>query len=194
MKNFWITFSASILFLTACKQKNKEETKEPFFPVISFLQSQVANIDTSLYSIRKINILDSAHSDTTYVKRDEFRGLAKEFLELPDLMSKKYKDRFTEEKQYDESMNTVIIRYIPRDPEKEEIQKEEVLIIPNHASGDHVKNIIIEKVISNRDGYLQKYFLWQVDKSFQITTTTQKPGQPEQTSTMKVSWNEKDEE
>jgi hypothetical protein len=194
MKNFWIAFSASILFLTGCKQKKKEETKEPFFPVISFLQSQVANIDTSLYSIRKINILDSAHSDTIYVKRDEFRGLAKEFLELPDLMSKKYKDRFTEEKQYDESMNTVIIRYIPKDPEKEEIQKEEVLIAPNIATGDQVKNIIIEKVISNKDGYLQKFFLWRVDKSFQITTTTQKPGEPEMTSTMKVSWNEKDEE
>ena len=67
---------------------------------------------------------------------------------------------------------------------------QEVLITPNIATGDKVKNIIINKVINNKDGYLEKQFLWQVDQSFQITTITQAPGQPEKTITVKLLWNE----
>lgn len=33
---------------------------------------------------------------------------------------------------------------------------------------------------------------WQMDKSFQITTISQKPGQPEKTKIIKVTWNEQD--
>ena len=91
-------------------------------------------------------------------------------------------------------MNRVILSYKPKDPDKEEIQKEEVLITPNIATGDKVNSIIIDRLVSNRDGFLQKKMLWQVDKSFQVTTTTQKPGQPELTTTMKVTWNEKNDE
>jgi hypothetical protein len=36
--------------------------------------------------------------------------------------------------------------------------------------------------------------LWQVDKSFQVTTTAQKPGQPETTTIMKISWGENEDE
>ena len=32
--------------------------------------------------------------------------------------------------------------------------------------------------------------LWKVDESFQVTTTKQLAGQPETTSTIKVIWNE----
>jgi hypothetical protein len=193
MKNDRILFMAIILFLPACKQKEKEE-KEKFFPVLSFIKSQVAEVDTSLYSIKKITILDSLHSDTVFVKRDEFRGLARDFLDLPDITERKNKDHFIEENRYDETMQRVIISYKPKDPDKEEIQKEEVLIKPDIATGDKVKNIIIERVVSNKDGYLHKYLLWQVDQSFQVTTTTQKPGQPESATTLKVTWNEKDDE
>jgi hypothetical protein len=193
MKNYWIVFPAILLFLPACKQKEKED-KEKFFPVLSFIKSQVAQVDTSLYSIKKITILDSLHSDTVYVKREEFRGLARDFLDIPDITERKNKDHFTEEKMYDETLKKVIISYKPSDPEKEEIQKEEVLITPDIATGDKVNNLIIESLVSNKDGYLHKYMLWQVDQSFQVTTTTQKPGQPESTTTIKVTWNEKDDQ
>lgn len=186
-----------LFFVVACNQKKGSDVngkqKEDFFPVLSFIKSQVAQIDTSLYSIKKIVYIDSVHSDTTFVPREEFRNLATDFLNIPDLSEKKYKTRYKEEKLFDETLNRVIISYTPQNADKEEVQQQEILITPD-PSGDKVNSIIIDRVISNKDGFLEKKMLWQVDKSFQITTTSQKPAQPEITSTLKVSWNEKEEE
>lgn len=95
---------------------------------------------------------------------------------------------------FDESMNRVIFSYRPVNPSKEEIQGQEVLISPNLASGDKVTSIIIDRVISDRNGYLEKNLLWQVDQYFQVTTTEQKPGEPEKVTIVKVTWNEAEEE
>ena len=103
---------------------------------------------------------------------------------------KKIAARFKEETLYDEMLNRVIITYIPENPAKEEIQEMELLVTPNAATGDKVNNIIINVMISDKDGFLQKNMLWQMDKSFQVASVSKKPGQPETTSTMKVTWNE----
>jgi hypothetical protein len=181
---------AGILFLTlcACKQKKQEDKSESFFPVLSFLKSQVAHVDTSFYTIKKINYIDSAHTDTVYVKREEFRGLAKDFLDLPDLSDKKFKKIYTEEKLYDASLNRVILTYKPLDPDKQEIQKQEVLITPDEAAGDQVRSFIIDRIMVSKDSSVQKRMLWQADQSFQVTTISQKPGQPERIYTLKVTW------
>jgi len=132
--------------------------------------------------------------DTEYIRREQFRELARDFLSLPDLADAKTGKRFTEEKHYDETMNRVMINYRPKDPAKEEIQKQDVLITPNPAVGDRISSIITEKVVSNRDGYIQQNLLWRADKSFQVVTILQKPGQPETTTNIKVIWNEDKEE
>jgi len=178
----------------ACKTKKKEKpASERFFPVLSFIKSQIALVDSSLYSIRKIVYIDSTQTDTIYCTREQFRDLSSDFLAIPDLAASEYEDRFKEEKQFDEMLNRVIITYFPLEPDKEEIQKEEVLIQPD-VSGDKVKSIIIDHFINNRDSSVQKRMLWQVDHSFQVTTTRQLPGQPETSSIFKVIWNEDDNE
>jgi hypothetical protein len=188
-----IFFAAILLSCLACKSKKKEEPgKEKFFPVLSFIKSQVAHVDSSLYSIRKIIYVDSTRNDTIYFKREQFHDLAADFLSLPDLSSSKYEDRFKEEKQFDETLNRVIITYQPLEPGKEEIQRQEVLIQPG-PSGDKVTSIIIDYFINNKDSSVQKRMLWQVDKSFQVATMRQLPGQPETNSTLRVIWNEDDQ-
>ncbi len=193
MKYLLIFLSAILLMPSACKQK-KIENNEKFFPVLSFIRSQVVSVDTSLYSIKKIVYTDSLNSDTEYIKREAFRVLAKDFLDIPDIADKKSSSRFVEERSFDETLNRVILSYKPIDPDKEELQKQEVLITPDVATGDKVTSIIIEKVISDSNGFLQKNMLWQVDQSFLVTTTRQKPGQPETITTLKVTWNERDNE
>ena len=196
MKKCICFLSMFLLLVSSCKQRKNVESnkdqKESFFPVLSFIKSQVAHIDTSLYPIRKIVVTDSAHSDTIFVPREDFRSLAKDFLDIPDLTDKKYKDRYKEEKLFDETLNRVIISYKPQNPDNEELQKQEILIAPD-PSGDKINSIIIDRVISNRDSFLQKSMLWQVDKSFQVTTIAQKPGQPETTTIMKVIWDDKED-
>jgi len=192
-RNKFLLAGILFLILIACNQKKQDDKSEKFFPVLSFLQGQIADIDTSLYSIKKIVYTDSLHSDTTWIKREEFRGLAKDFLAIPDISGKKYKKNYTEEKLYDESLNRVILSYKPLKPDNAEIQKQEILITPNIATGDKVSSIIIEQLISNKDSSVQKNMLWRVDQSFQVTTISQKPGEPETVYTMKVTWNEVDE-
>jgi hypothetical protein len=184
------------ILLTGCKGEKKEDDKneKSFFPALSYIKSQVAHVDTSLYSIKRIVFYDSTRIDTFFIHRDSFRILAADFLSLPDISEKKYRKRFTEESMFDESMNRIILSYRPVNPSKEEIQGQEVLISPNLASGDKVTSIIVDRVISDRNGYLEKNLLWQVDQYFQVTTTEQKPGEPEKVTIVKVTWNETEEE
>ena len=194
-KNLFLLIIISALLLPgACKQKKKEKPAEDrFFPVLSFIRSQVAHIDTSLYPIRKLVYVDSTRTDTLFVKREQFRELASDFLRLPDLSDSKFEDRYIEKKTFDTTLNRVILILEPVKPEKEEIQRQEVLIRPDN-TGDRVTSIIIDYLLSSKDSLVQKRMLWQVDKSFQVITTRQLPGQAETITASKVIWNEENDE
>jgi hypothetical protein len=189
MKKYFVLFLPCIFAMPSCKSKKKEPEKK-FVSVLSLIKKQVAHVDTSLYSIVKITNTDSLPADTTFIPREEFREAAKDFLTIPDLSDEKVAKRFKEQTMFDETMKRAIITYTPEDPGKEEIQKQEFLVTPNIATGDKVNNIIIDRVISNRDSFMQKNMLWQMDKSFQVVTILQKPGKPETTTTLKVIWND----
>ena len=189
MKKYNVFLLSVMLVIAACHTKKKVPEKK-FISVLSLIQSQVAQIDTSLYSIIKIINTDSLPGDTTYIPREEFRATAKDFLSIPDLSDKKVAERYKVETLFDKTINRVIITYTPENPDKEEVKKQELLVTPSVANGDVVNDIIINQVISNRDSFMQKNMLWQMDKSFQVATTIQKPGKPEKTTTVKVTWNE----
>ena len=190
MKPFLNTFFASLVLLSAvsCKQKEKD-SREKFFPVLSYIQSQVADIDTSLHSIYKLVYVDSLRTDTFYIHRESFREEAKDFLSIPDISDSKYRDRYTEDKRFDETIDRVVLTYIPLKPEKEEIQRQEVLI-KQDPTGDKVTNIIINSVVNTRDSSVQKRLLWKIDESFQVIITKQLVGKPETTSVAKVIWSD----
>ena len=186
--------SLVLLLCISCKQKKKgKPANEQFLPVLSFIKTQVAQVDTSLYAIRKVVFVDSTKSDTVYYKREQFRELASDFLRLPDIASPDYDGRYKEESQFDETLNSVILTYLPVDPEKETIQRMQVMIPPDNSVGK-ISSISIDYAVNNRDSSVLKRMFWQVDKSFQITTIRQLPGQPETTSTYKVIWNEEENE
>jgi hypothetical protein len=189
MKKIVVLLLIILTAIPACKTIKKGPEKN-FISVLSLIKSQVAHVDTSLYSIIRIEQSDSFPGDTTYIPREEFRGAAKDFLSIPDLSDKKVAKRYKEETIFDQTMNRVVISYTPENPAKEEIQKQELLVTPNAATGDQVNNIIINRVISNRDSFMQQNMLWRMDKSFQVVTTLQKPGKPEKITTLKVTWNE----
>lgn len=189
MKTYLFFWPCLLLVTFSCKQKPKEEEKK-FISVLSLIEKQVAHIDTSLYAITRVVYTDSLHSDTDYISRENFRSVAKEFLEIPDLSEKKVAKQYMEETRYDELLNRVIITYTPINSDDGEIKKQEIQVTPDLANGDKVNNILINRVINNRDGFLQKDMLWQIDKSFQVVTTTRQPGQPEKITTTKVTWNE----
>jgi len=166
--------------------KGKKQPGRVFSGTI-LIQSQVADIDTSLHSIRKLVYVDSLRTDTIYIPREQFREAAKDFLSIPDISSSNYEDRYKEEKQFDETLNRVVLTYTPLKPEKEEIQRQEVLIKPD-PSGDKITNIIINQVIHTKDSSVEKKLFWKVDESFQVLNTKQLKGQPETNTTIKIVW------
>lgn len=179
------------LLLAGCGSKPAEETKG-YISVQSIIEKQVAHIDTSLYVIKKIIFIDSLHNDTIDIHRKDFRAVAKDFLEIPDLSDPKVSKRYKEENRYDSLIKRVVITYTPLNPKKEEIQKQEMLVSQEIGidGNNKVTGIIIDRVRNNKEGYFSQNMLWRLDKSFLITTTTQKPGEAEVISTIKVTWNE----
>jgi len=190
MKISLFAFVACII-LFSCKTKESGPEKN-YVSITSIIRGQVAAVDTSLYSIKRLDLIDSSRTDTSFIPREQFRGLAKDFLDLPDIANKENRDGFREETRFDDMMNTVVITYLPLNPANTVVQREEVLISPNPA-GDKIKSIIVDYLLNSKDSIVQKRMLWQVDRSFQVTTIKQMAGQDELIRTMKVVWNEPEE-
>ena len=66
------------LLCGGCKQN-----KNDVFPVMDFIKSQIADVDTSVYPIMRLVPLTDTTYDTTYVKRDDLKCLQKTFLKRP---------------------------------------------------------------------------------------------------------------
>lgn len=183
-------FLLAVILILSCKNKknnNGEAEDGSFFPVLSFIKSQVADVDSSVYRIIKIVHQDST-ADTAFLKREEFREAAKDFLSIPDISSQKLKDQYIETKLFDEDLEQVVLNYMPKEPDKE-ITRQEVMIKPGN-DGDKVKSIFIDRVNSNDDSTVHKILFWQVDKRFRTVTITQAPNKPEKKETIEVVWND----
>lgn len=188
MNKLLLALILSCTLVYSCKsKKNEEEQPANYFPVLSFLKSQVLNVDTSFYRITKVQ-KENGHTDTSLIKREEFKKFAKDFTAIPDISSDDLKDEYTETKLYDEAINRFILSYTPKEGDAE-IQRQDITISPSGDSSK-VETIYIDWLIDRGDSIVQKKMFWQMDKSFQVITSISKPGQPERLKTIQVSWNQ----
>lgn len=186
MKSLWV-----ILFLTAfvfaCSNKKKKQaTDEEFFPVVTYLRGQAAQMDSSLATIMKIEKLQNGRPDTTYIKREEFKFYAKEFLDLPDISSAKLKDDYTVTNMYDDLLNAYIFTYTTTE-EDLPIKKQDVIVEPGE-NENNIQAINIDKWEKKDDSLIHKNMLWESNKRFLIVTKVQKGSQPEVIKTLEVKW------
>ncbi len=189
-KIVFISICLLAVILLSCAP-GKEEKTTTFISVSGLIRSQVAHVDTSLYPILKTVQYDSLHTDTFYIPREEFAAASADFMNIPDLADKKVARTYREEPPfYDQTLNRVIFSYTPVDPGQHEVKSQKLLATPVPGTDALINNIIITKEINNRDSLVHKEMLWQMNKSFQIICTTQKPGQPQKTVITKVTWNE----
>ncbi len=187
MKARLIILSFLLILIFSCKSDKKEsEENTDFFPALSFIKSQVARVDSSVYRIIKIVKIDSI-ADTSFLKREMFKDEAKDFLSTPDISSDKLKDDYTETKLFDTDLEQVSLSYMPK--KDGEITRQEILIKPS-TEGDKVSSIYINRTINADDSTVQKIMFWQIDKKFRIVTIVQKENEPEKTQTVEVIWND----
>src|SRR5215510_8488979 len=180
------SLSAALLIPTliycSCKPK-----KNDVFPAMDFIRGQVAGVDTSVYRIRKLVPVTDSTYDTTYIKREDFKNVAKDFLETPDI-SKKFGGKYTEERMMNNELGLAVFIATPGE-EDLEVRRQEVRILPDPPN-DKVKSIYIERLNGNRDSSVLKRMTWYTDRKFQIITITQKKNEDEKTSVMQVVWND----
>jgi hypothetical protein len=185
--NKWILVSLSLLLFACNNEEENANEGSDFFPVISFLKSQVAHVDTSLYRIIKITTVGD-RSDTTYIRREDFRKEASDFLSIPDITKKRLRKDYKETEMYDESLGAVILSYMPTE-EDAEIRRQEVVIKPN-PEGDKVTSIFIDQLTEKGKATVRKNMLWMVDRRFQVVTIGQNPDGTEKIEKLQVVWND----
>lgn len=174
-----------LLAYPGCRGKKKNDV----FPALDFIKGQIANVDTSLYPIIKLVPTSDSTYDTTYVKREDFKTLAKDFVETPDI-SKSFGGQYTEERMMNNELGLAVFIATPKD-DNLEVRRQEVRITPNPPD-DRVQSIYIERLKSDNDSSTLKRMTWYTDKKFQIVTITQKKNGPEKNSVMEVVWNDKE--
>jgi hypothetical protein len=176
-----------LLAVCSCKNKKKASEENGSFPVLALIQSQVAHVDTSMYSIIMTESHDSTKTDTVYLKREQFRDAAKDFLSIPDISKKEWKDKYTESKLFDENLNMIVLDYSANDPD-EEIRSEKVYIEQGADGETNVRTIVIDRIYKEGNSIIQKNMIWGIDSHFQVATSIETPGKPDETSIKKVLW------
>lgn len=183
-----LVFIVFSMLLICCKQKEKADgDDDKFISVNSYLKAQVAEMDSSLATIMAIRKLDTVSTDTTYLKREDFKIYANEFLQLPDISSSKLKDDYSATNMYDDLLNAYVFTYTTTD-QKNEIKKEDVIVDPTEAGESNIRAINIDKWQTHGDSTVHKNMLWETGKRFLIITKVAKPSQPERISTVEVKW------
>ena len=183
-KNRLLLLLSFAVFYWSCKEK-----KNDVFPALDFIKGQIARVDTSLYPIMKLVPTSDSTYDTTYVKREDFKTLAKDFVETPDI-SKQFNGKYVEERMMNNELGMAVFIATPKD-ENLEVRRQEVRIVPNPPN-DQIQSIYIEKFNERGDSSVMKRMTWYTDNKFQIITITGKKDEPEKTSEIEVVWNNKE--
>ena len=174
----------SVTIFFGCKSK-----KNDVFPAIDFIKSQVAHVDTSVYPIIKLVPQTDSTYDTTYVKREDFKTLANDFIETPDI-SKKFSGKYVEERMMNDELGLAVFIATPKD-EDLEVRRQEIRIVPDPPN-DKVQSIYLEKLKNYKDSSVLKRMTWYTDRKFQIITISQKKNEKEKNSVMEVIWNDQE--
>ena len=173
-------------FLFSCSDKKEKENS--FFPVLSFINSQVAHVDTSVYSIIKVVSRNGNH-DTQYIRREDFRKEASDFLNLPDISKGDEAEAYNESQVFVQDLNLVSLSYTPKEIDEDtEIRRQEVMITPGAAESDNVKTIFIDRWKEYDDSTVQKVMTWEVGQGFEIKKRVRKNGGTDQLERTTVKW------
>lgn len=185
MKNIFILLAFLSIGFSSCEEK-KEKSNEPVISAISIIKGQLNHLDTSFYQISKIETIDGK-ADTAYLKREEVRGLASDFLSLTDISQKDYSENYIEERLIDEGQNTLSITATAKN-EQQEIQKQIIIIPLDEFASGKVESIYIDRSVQIKDSSIQQKLFWQIGQYFQVGSIIQKGSAPEIIHIRKVKW------
>ncbi len=195
---------ALLLSVAACHQKNAsapagpdstaaaatDSTKKNFFPVADYIRSEIRYVDSMPLAILKYTTRDN-HTDSSFIKGDEFHRLAQEFL-VPELAADDFEKKYSETSFADATTGYLTFTYSPSDKDNDlPLKRVDVLVTPAAAASgrDEIKSIYLQTAQSSGDTLIVKKMLWLAKKSMLIITSLQPPhGKAPVIRQVKVVW------
>jgi hypothetical protein len=165
---------------TGSAQKN-------FFPVADVLREEIRYVDSMPLAILKTTLHDN-HTDSSFIRPDEFHRIAGEFL-LPDLEEQAFAKKFTENSFMDRATGYLTFTYSALDKDLP-LQRVDVVAIPNPSKtgATDIKSIFLQTSASSGDTLVVKRMLWTAKKNLLIITSLQPRDKPAVVRQLRLVW------
>jgi hypothetical protein len=160
---------------------NNQEEKE-FFPIKSFLQNELNQIDSLPLAIFKYTNRNN-QTDTSIIEKKEFREISMSLLNI-DLLEEKTANDYKELVLEDTDIDNIAITYTT---DKKQYPIKQIQI--NIKTGTNlVKNIYIERIDESNGITILRKILWNLKKGVTITSIYYKDKIAREQMTEKYSW------
>lgn len=174
-----------------CQSKKPDSGKdnsptEDFFPIGSYIKSQLRNLDTLPLAVIKYTTT-AGITDTAVIEKNEFRTLAEGFI-TPDISSPELHNRYTETSFIDATLGTMTLTYKAGDQDLA-VRRADVLL--NREKGD-VQSVYIEKEIENSDSTRIDKILWTTDRNCQVSELHYYKNRQERVVVTRYVWDDRE--
>jgi hypothetical protein len=166
------------------KRVAADTIKKDFLPVLDFLRTEIAWVDSFPAKLVKYTI-ENGHKDSSIIDVKTFDSLSQEFLS-PELEKSVFESNFKESSFMDETSQSLSFTYAAQNIGTS-IRRVDVLASPS-LGYDRVKSIYIEKQMNNQSGQMLEKMYWKSKSNFQIIRIRENPNQSPLTSQLKVAW------
>lgn len=185
---------SACLATSSCKEKAVKPPVEPvvtntpdkeitYLPVKDLIREDIRRVDSFAAGILLKH--EAAKKDSSYIKLDQFKKLAEQFL-LPELDSSHFVQQYSMESFMDETSEMINFIY-PAKSDTATLRKVVVYIRPS-LSVDKVNRIYMEKEFKEGNDFVQQKLTWVIEKYFYILTIRH-PQQGEPVSSVeRVIW------
>lgn len=188
----------AIIFVLAC-HSNQQRTADPgtnpsdtikknYLPVIDYLKSEIAAVDSFPLRIMKYHI-SNGRTDSGIITTPVFDQLAKEFL-LSELDSSHFENNFEENSFIDRSTNLVSFTYSTKDTGNG-LKRVDVLLSPG-TGVDRLNSIYMESISDNKDSLVISKMSWKAGRNFRILHILKPKKGTESTNQTIIVWDSRD--
>ncbi len=171
---------------TASSGTKEDTTAKAFYPIGSFIRSQLIYIDSMPLAVLKYTTINHI-TDTSIIEKKAFKAIAAAFI-TPNIGSPELQPQYEETSFIDATLGTITLTYAPNN-EKAVIRKTDILLKQENTG---VKTIYIEKYFPGMDSTVTQKMLWTANRNCQVTTIVQKKDQPEAIILERYVWDDRD--
>lgn len=195
--NLLILAICTCMAIWSCKEKTAKAPAETpatdsatspdkeisYLPVVDLIREDIRRVDS--FSAGILYKKETTRKDSSYIKPDEFKKMAEQFL-LPELDSSKFQQLFGHESFMDETTEMINFIYPAKDTSTA-LRKVVVYIRPS-LSVDKVNRIYMEKEFREGQDFVQQKLTWVIEKYFYILTIRHPQQGSPVTTVEKVIW------